>query len=237
VRVKLAAALAASLAVLLSGQPYLPAAVCAVCFGLTLGAGVPVRMALLRLVFPLFFASVIVVLKAILDGSSTLFRLDLGILVLPVFREGVARGLLIASRVLGAVSVMLLLSVVTPAHRIFAALRWMGLPTAWTDTAMLMYRYIFALLDHAATVFAAQRVRLGYSGLRSSLRCMGMLAGSVLDRSLGQATRTYEALITRGYTGEMPQPPLPGLQLKDAAALAAPVALVWTPFVLLEYTI
>ncbi|MEF8788459.1 MAG: CbiQ family ECF transporter T component, partial [Planctomycetota bacterium] len=103
--------------------------------------------------------------------------------------------------------------------------------------AMLMYRYIFALLDHAATVYAAQRVRLGYSGLRSSLQCMGLLAGSVVDRSLGQATKTYEALVTRGYTGELPSAPMPSFRTADAAVLAVPGVLAWGIFVLLEYGI
>jgi cobalt/nickel transport system permease protein len=237
VRVKLVAALAVMLAVLLSGQPYLPAAVCAACFAATLSAGMPARMALARLAVPFVFAAIIVALKSVLDGSTVFFRLPLGVVTVPVLREGLSSGLLIGSRVLGAVSVMLLLSVVTPAHRIFAALRWAGMPAAWTDTAMLMYRYIFALLDHAATVYAAQRVRLGYSGVRSSLRCMGLLAGSVVDRSLGQATRTYEALVTRGYTGELPSAPMSDLDVKDVAICAVPVALAWAAFVLLEYGI
>lgn len=237
VRGKLGAALAVMLAVLLSGQPYLPAAVCAICVAGTMSVGVPARIALARLAAPFVFAAVIVALKAVLDGSAVLLRLHLGITSLPVFREGLSRGILIGSRVLGAVSVMLLLSVVTPAHRIFAALRWAGVPSAWTDTAMLMYRYIFGLLDHAATVYAAQRVRLGYSGLRSSLRCMGLLAGSVVDRSLGQATRTYEALVTRGYTGELPSAPMSNVEVKDVAICAVPVTLAWAAFVLLEYGI
>lgn len=234
-RAKLGAALAVLLAVLLSGRPHLPAVVCGLAFVATLWVGVPVRMAVVRLVLPLFSAAIIVTLKAILDGSTVLVQLDFQVFTLPVYREGLAEGILIGSRVLGAVSVMLLLSVVTPAHRIFAVLRWAGLPAAWTDTAMLMYRYVFALLDHAATVYAAQRVRLGYSGLRSSLHCMGLLAGSVVNRSLGQATRTYEALLTRGYTGKLPSATMSAFRPADTVVLAVPVVLAWGAFVLLEY--
>ena len=107
------------------------------------------------------------------------------------------------SRVLGSVSVVLLLSSVTPAHRIFHSLRWLGVPRGWVEIATLMYRYIFTLLDQTADVLAAQRVRLGYSGLKRSLVSLGVLTGAVIVQSLEQATRTYEAMSLRGYQGQI----------------------------------
>jgi cobalt/nickel transport system permease protein len=123
--------------------------------------------------------------------------------------------LLMGSRVLGSVSVVLLLSSVTPAHRIFHSLRWLGVPRGWVEIAALMYRYTFTLLDQTADVLAAQRVRLGYSGLKRSLASLGVLAGAVIVQSMEQATRTYEAMSLRGYQGHMPFGPLPALSRKD----------------------
>ena len=77
------------------------------------------------------------------------------------------RGVLLGSRVLGAVSVMLLLSSVTPAYKIFGALRWFHVPEGWVEIALLVYRYTFLLSDQTADIAAAQRVRLGYSVVRN----------------------------------------------------------------------
>jgi cobalt/nickel transport system permease protein len=113
-------------------------------------------------------------------------------------------------------SVMLLLSSVTPAHRIFQALRALGAPQGWVEIAMLMYRYIFVLLDITVDVTAAQRVRLGYSSARRGLSSAGIVAGTVILRSMDQAVRTNEAMRVRGYRGDIPLGPMPPLTWRDA---------------------
>jgi cobalt/nickel transport system permease protein len=110
---------------------------------------------------------------------------------------------------------VLLLSFVTPAYKIFHSLRWFRIPEAWVEMALLVYRYTFALLDHAADIAAAQRTRLGYSTLPRSLASMGVLAGAVVTRSLDQALRTYEAMVLRGYRGGLSLPPLPDMSRKN----------------------
>jgi cobalt/nickel transport system permease protein len=106
---------------------------------------------------------------------------------------------------------MLLLGCVTPAHQLFHALRWLGVPRTWVEVALLMYRYIFVLLDEAGDVVTAQRVRLGYAGVSRSLSSLGVLSGTVIVRSLDQSERTHEAMMLRGYKGSMPFGPLPAL--------------------------
>ena len=125
------------------------------------------------------------------------------------------RGVLLGSRVLGAVSVMLLLSSVTPAYKIFGALRWFHVPEGWVEIALLVYRYTFVLLDQTADIASAQRVRLGYSSLGRSLSSAGVLAGTVVARSMDQAMRTYEAMTLRGYQGRLPMGPLAELKARD----------------------
>jgi cobalt/nickel transport system permease protein len=116
--------------------------------------------------------------------------------------------MLLGAKVLGAVSVTLLLCSVTPAHKIFHALRRMHVPRGWVEIAMLMYRYIFSLLDHASEGAAAQRLRLGYAGVRRSVASLGTLAGTVLVRSFDQARQTHDAMTLRGYTGDFPFAPV-----------------------------
>ena len=85
------------------------------------------------------------------------------------------------------------------------------------EMALLVYRYTFALLDHAADIAAAQKVRLGYSTFPRSLASMGVLAGAVMARSLDQALRTYEAMVLRGYQGGLSLSPLPDMSRQELA--------------------
>ena len=103
----------------------------------------------------------------------------------------------------------------TPAYKIFGALRWFHVPEAWVEISLLVYRYTFVLLDQTADIAAAQRVRLGYSTLGRSLSSAGVLAGTVVARSMDQAMRTYEAMILRGYQGRLPLGPLPKIKAPD----------------------
>ncbi len=89
--------------------------------------------------------TVIVLLRAFLVSGSILFEVNLGLTIIEASREGLLEGLLIGSKVTGSVSVILLLSFTTPAYKIFLSLLWLKVPNLWVETAMMMYRFIFAL--------------------------------------------------------------------------------------------
>ena len=152
-------------------------------------------------------------------GTTPLISFDVGPWQFILTKEGLLDGGLIASRVLGSVSVIVVLCMVTPAGGIFAALRWARLPRTWIELAMLMYRYIFTLFEQATSVLSAQKIRLGYAGLRRSLRSMGNLGGIVLLRSIDQAEKTHEAMVARGYEGLLPMPTPPALRRRDLCLL------------------
>jgi cobalt/nickel transport system permease protein len=234
VRVKLAIALAAILAVVLSTRVGLPLATLACSLTLLVACGAPLRITLLRLAAPLGMAAAICLLQAVMTGKTPLAVLDLGFGRLVVSREGLAAGALIAARVLGSVSVIVVLCSFTPAHEILAALRWAKLPRTWVEIALLMVRAIFTLFEQAGAVLAAQRVRLGHATLRRSLCSIGSLAGIVLLRSLDQAQRTHEAMTVRGYQGRLPIPRLRPLAAREWAACCGGVTAIALVFVLLE---
>ena len=108
-----------------------------------------------------------------------------------------------------------LLSVVTPAHRIFQALCWFRISRNWIEIAILMYRYIFVLMDRVTDLAAAQRLRLGYTARGRAMRSFTALAGSTIIHSLEQAKQTHDAMRLRGYRGTMPFGPLTALGRRD----------------------
>lgn len=226
VRVKLAVSLAAVLAVILSTRLALPLAACVACVSAAVALGAPLRATLWRMIVPLSLAAVVAVLRTFLVEGEPLWSLRLGAWQLVASREGLQAGLLIASRVLGSVSVILLLCTFTPAYRIFSALQWARVPRNFVEIAMMMYRYIFTFFEQAQSVRWAQRIRLGYRGTARTLRSAGSLAGIVALRSIDQADKTHEAMTARGYRGTLQLPPLGRLSRRDALATLAAVAAV-----------
>ena len=214
-RVKLFAALALILSVVFSTKVFLPLAVAAISVMAMLMLSIPIKLIMFRLGGPLGIVLVIVVLQSFLTQGEPIFQIGFSGYHMAVTGQGLWKGLLLGSKVIGAVSMVLLLSFVTPAYKIFHSLRWFRIPEAWVEMALLVYRYTFALLDHATDIAAAQKVRLGYSTFRRSLASMGTLAGAVVARSLDQALRTYEAMVLRGYQGGLSLSPLPEMSRKN----------------------
>lgn len=223
-RAKVAGAISGLLAVLFSRNALLPAGVFAAClFGMFL-VRIPAKWLSFRLAGPAVFSLVLVLLFGFTVGVTPMASASFAGIRLTLMEEGMRRGLLPGARVLGGTSVVLLLGAVTPAHRIFHVLRRAGIPAGWVEIAMLVYRYTFVLLEHAAEVSAAQRVRLGYSHPARSMSAIGTLGGTVILRSIDQAVRTHEAMMARGYAGNIPFGPMGAMGRRDRwVAILVPI--------------
>ncbi len=234
-RAKLVVGLCAIVAVVLSMSAALPLATFFCCFTGMLILRLPAKLAFARLAGPMAGACVLMILVAFTSGATPLFTFSVGGFSLAATREGVLRGILMGSRVMGAVGVMLLVSFATPVHQIFRALHWFRVPEGWIEIAMLMYRYTFMLVEQVSDITAAQRLRLGYSGVRRSLWSMGTLAGAVVVRSIDQATATHEAMVARGYCGSMPFGSMPAMKTGDRWLMILLSVLIISAYIFVEW--
>jgi cobalt/nickel transport system permease protein len=233
-RAKLVIALAAMLAVILSTTPKLPAGVLIICVAVMIFLRIPLRLITFRMAAPMGVVIVLIIVQSLMSGSTPVLSFNLGSLKITAMREGLSHGLLLGARVLGAVSVMLLMSFVTPAHKIFQALTWFKVSRGWVEIAILMYRYIFGLMDRVADIGSAQKLRLGYTGLRRSFSSAGTLAGATIIHSLDQAGRTHEAMMMRGYKGHMPFRPLPRMRRRDRIVTVIALLVLSAAYVIAE---
>jgi cobalt/nickel transport system permease protein len=219
-RAKIVIALAALIAVVTAEWAVPPLTVFAFCLGSIAALRIPAKLVAARLAAPLSVVAVLVVLKIFTTGTTPIFSFTLAGWPFTARAEGLHQGVLLGARVLGAVSAVFLLSVVTPAHRIFQALRWFRISRDWLEIAILMYRYIFVLMDRTADLAAAQRLRLGYTARGRALVSFTTLAGATILHSLEQAGRTHDAMRLRGYRGAMPFGPLPAMGRRDRQIMA-----------------
>jgi cobalt/nickel transport system permease protein len=85
-------------------------------------------------------------------------------------------------------------------------------------------------LDDATTIYNAQKNRLGYAGIRKGLTSLGVLTGSLVLRGFEQSQKTADAMIQRGYTGDVPMlkgEPLKTYDLAVAALVVVAGGIVW----------
>jgi len=176
-----------------------PWQVAGICLPVALIAGMQLRVLMLRLLHPLFIAVVILVLKTFMGPGESVTLIRLGSLALAGHTAGLHEGMLITSRILGAVSVAVLLSQVMTFTETMAALAWLRVPRGLVDVSMFAWRSLFLLYDDAGIVYTAQKNRLGYCGMRRGLKSFGAMAGMLTIRAFDSSQA-----MTRGYDGSLP---------------------------------
>lgn len=197
-RVVLITALALVVACLLSSWWLLPLGIAVGVLAAGWGLGLPLRLMALRMAAPLSVVAVLVAVRILFEGRAAL-----------------APGLALTARVIGASAVLVLLGSTLPVHRLSAAARWLQVPVLFIELLLLMYRFVFVLLDRAQAGLDAQRLRLGWRDRRRALASAGQLSGLVLLRAVDQAARTADAMRLRGGAGRLPMPPVTRLAVRD----------------------
>jgi len=84
-----------------------------------------------------------------------------------------------------------------------AALRRMGVPELFTTQLLLLHRYARVLADEASRMSLARELRA--NGQAMALPVYGALLGHLLLRSLQRAQRIHQAMLARGFNGQLTQ--------------------------------
>ncbi len=168
---------------------------------LLLSIKTPIKTLSLRMFLPLIFATFILVIKGLHEGQTPVFSISPLGYDLILKKEGLRDGCLILSKVMGGVSLLLLLSFTTTIADLCAGARWLRIPEVLVELLFLMYRYIFLFLEEVSRMHTAQRCRLGYSTWRKTIHSFGTLGGMLMVRAVTRAESTHTAMQSRGYDG------------------------------------
>jgi cobalt/nickel transport system permease protein len=93
-----------------------------------------------------------------------------------------------------------------PLSELLGTLHWLRVPAPLLEIVAIGDRQRHALAGHAVAVRDAQRLRLGWTGVRRALRSAGGLGGLVLWRAVTQAEIASDALALRGARGRLHHP-------------------------------
>lgn len=106
-------------------------------------------------------------------------------------------------RVAFTVSAALILIATSGINEIAAALLTIKIPRVFVIQLLFLYRYLTVLLEETARVLRAHSLRSfdGKGGLQ--FKVWGSLVGQLLLRTMNRAERIYQAMLCRGFSGEI----------------------------------
>lgn len=110
-------------------------------------------------------------------------------------------------RITASVLALLLMISTTPFFDTLRAMRWYRIPPLMCNLMMFTYRFIFVLLEELSRMRLARMAR-GFRGGtslldRSAFKTISNTIGMVFVRSNMRAGHIYDALLARGYDGEV----------------------------------
>lgn len=126
--------------------------------------------------------------------------------------EGAGRFASIAIRSWISVQAAVLLAGTTRFPDFLSALQRLRVPRVMVAVIGLMWRYLFVISDEVVRMLRARASRSGaVPGSRNiggtlywRARVTGGMAGSLFLRSIERSDRVYAAMLSRGYTGDLP---------------------------------
>lgn len=226
-RIKLLLLLAALLVNLLAGGLRVPLMLLLLAMILVAASGVRLRAFARRMAVPTLIALVALITQLFwVKEGEVLLRVPLAAWEWLITDGGVRRGLELALRILGGMSVLLFFALSTPLPELLRAARFFRCPPVLVELAMIMYRYIFLLLEEGGRIRTAQKSRLGFVALRPGLRSSAILGGMLILRTFDRAERSFAAMLCRGYQGALSGVVIRPIPRRDWAVLMAGLALL-----------
>ena len=161
-----------------------------------------------------------------------LFSLPVGGLYLTAGRETLSAAACMAATALAGVSCLYFLALSTPLSELLLFLKGLHLPALIIELMMLIYRFIFLLLDCAGKISVAQRSRLGNRDFHTSLSSFASLVSCLFIQSVRRSGILYDAMESRCYDGNFSVlreclPPKPSHLVLIAAFEASACLVLW----------
>lgn len=143
--------------------------------------------------------------------GTPLFELNLALFALTGTQEGLDFFISVLLKSWTSVTAAVVLTATTPPLRLLEALRSLRVPAVLVAIVMLMYRYLFVLVEEAQSMMRARAARSAAIGRKSGgsvvwrAKSAGGMAGSLFIRTLDRSERIYMAMVARGYDGTLRQ--------------------------------
>lgn len=150
------------------------------------------------------FSAVVILPSIFFIGHRELFHVPLGLFDLTVHRDGLVAASIFVLRVCASVSLAILLILTTKWADILKSLRVLRVPNVLVLVLAMTYRYIFLVLHTANAMFLARKSRIvATTSGREQRWWIVSSIGVLMSRSLRMSEEVYQAMLGRGFQGEM----------------------------------
>lgn len=151
--------------------------------------------------FSLFIA--IPALFSIFSPGEALFTINVIGVKLIITRQGLLGATLFVTRVIASVSFVVLLSITTKHFALLKVLRIFRIPQVFVMTLGMCYRYIYLFLEVVENTYLAIKSRVGTRlHYKRGQQIVAWNISSLWHRSYYLNEAVYNAMLSRGYTGE-----------------------------------
>lgn len=143
-------------------------------------------------------------LSVIINVSKTpldLWAFPVGTYYLTVSSASLTFGIRLMATTWASVSCLYFLVLNTPVTDILGVLKKMRCPALLTELMLLIYRFIFILLETAHAIITAQKARLGYKDFQTAATSYGRMCASLFIRAFRRSGALYDAMESRCYDG------------------------------------
>lgn len=163
---------------------------------------------LIKRLFWLFpFTGVLVLLFPFVIPGVPIWQINTGFATLTASDAGLQRAVVLSLRVIVAVLSINLLTANTAFRDLMAGCKDLRIPPIIIHLIEFTVRFMFILVDELQRMRIAQRSRGFQSGKslfhRHTFRALGQLIGILFIRASKRSERVYNAMLARGFTGEM----------------------------------
>lgn len=174
---------------------------------LTMLARVPGTVLLKRFLWIIPFAGVLIIIFPFITPGIPIFSLNLGLFTLKATGAGLDKAFILLLRVVTAVQAVSLLTAATGISELMRAFRDLRLPAVMVSLLEFTIRYIAVLEEELERMRTARKARCYSMGRslfdRRTFQTLGQLVGVLFIRSYERGERVYNAMLSRGYTGEI----------------------------------
>ena len=166
---------------------------------------IPLHQYISTLTIPIVFVLVGSLTIALSFARSPLgqYNLHLGFFYIYTNDADLLRMINLMAKAMAAVSALFMMTLSTPSGEIISVMRKVHMPKLFVELMNMIYRYIFVIMETNRKMHDSAESRLGYVDYRTSVKSFTGTASNLLVVSLKKANAYYDALVSRGYDGEL----------------------------------
>ena len=140
----------------------------------------------------------------IFSPGEPLLTFKMSSLTLVITKQGMASAVIFFMRVLTSVSLCVLLTLTTKHYVLLKTLHIFKVPQIFVMTLGMCYRYIYLFIEIIQNTYSAIKSRVEY--VPSVKKGQGIVAWNIANlwqRSYALSNQVYNAMLSRGYSGEV----------------------------------